>query len=265
MLFSGRPPRSFVVSAVRSAGVMTSNSTAVRATPRGPSTRATCSSKECLSGQPWTVSAIVTVTSSPAMATARTMSSSVTGRFSSGSITPASAWRTCASFTAIASRVAALRGPRSGSVPSGLARTVWHVFDIPALQVAIGLTFLFVVVALVCSTINELITTAVGLRARYPPAGHAQPAQRRHRDDGRGRADRPPLLQPPAHPGADPPGPRARHRVRSDGDDQVVAQAAVSLVPALEDIRRCADRPRRDLRGLWRRSTKRKRRQSRTG
>ena len=45
------------------------------------------------------------------------------------------------------------------------------MFDIPALQVAIGLTFLFVVVALVCSTVNEAISTAVGLRARFLQLG----------------------------------------------------------------------------------------------
>jgi hypothetical protein len=41
------------------------------------------------------------------------------------------------------------------------------VFDFPALDVAIGLVFLYVVVALVCSTVNEAISTAVGLRARF--------------------------------------------------------------------------------------------------
>jgi hypothetical protein len=38
--------------------------------------------------------------------------------------------------------------------------------DLPALDVAIGLVFLYVLLALVCSTINESIATAVGLRAR---------------------------------------------------------------------------------------------------
>jgi hypothetical protein len=43
--------------------------------------------------------------------------------------------------------------------------------DFPALDVAIGLIFLFVVLALVCSTLNETISTAIGLRARYLQVG----------------------------------------------------------------------------------------------
>jgi hypothetical protein len=43
--------------------------------------------------------------------------------------------------------------------------------DLPALDVAIGLVFLYVVLALVCSTVNESISTAVGLRARFLQAG----------------------------------------------------------------------------------------------
>src|SRR5207253_1732382 len=46
-------------------------------------------------GQPTTVSAIVTVTAPPSISTPRTMSSSVTGRRSSGSITRPSASSTC--------------------------------------------------------------------------------------------------------------------------------------------------------------------------
>jgi len=45
------------------------------------------------------------------------------------------------------------------------------VFDFPALDVAIGLVFVYIVLALVCSTINESISTAVGLRARFLQAG----------------------------------------------------------------------------------------------
>jgi hypothetical protein len=45
------------------------------------------------------------------------------------------------------------------------------VFDYPALDVAIGLVFVYIVLALVCSTINESISTAVGLRARYLQVG----------------------------------------------------------------------------------------------
>ena len=41
------------------------------------------------------------------------------------------------------------------------------MFDFPALDVAIGLIFLYVVLALVCSTANELIATATGLRAKF--------------------------------------------------------------------------------------------------
>ena len=43
--------------------------------------------------------------------------------------------------------------------------------DLPALDVAIGLVFVYPALALVCSTINESISTAVGLRARFLQAG----------------------------------------------------------------------------------------------
>ena len=45
------------------------------------------------------------------------------------------------------------------------------MFDFPALQVAIGLVFLFIVLALAATTVNEAIATAVGLRARYLQLG----------------------------------------------------------------------------------------------
>ena len=45
------------------------------------------------------------------------------------------------------------------------------MFDMPALDVAIGLVFLYIVLALICSTVNELISTAVGLRARFLQVG----------------------------------------------------------------------------------------------
>src|SRR4051794_18628437 len=41
------------------------------------------------------------------------------------------------------------------------------MFDFPALDVAIGLIFVYFALALVCSTANEAIATAVGLRARF--------------------------------------------------------------------------------------------------
>ena len=91
---AGLPPRSFVVSAMRSSGLITSNSSFTDVTPAtAPTSRATCSWKELRSGQPTTVSAIVTETSPPAIVTSRTMSSSVTGLRSSGSITLPSAAR----------------------------------------------------------------------------------------------------------------------------------------------------------------------------
>lgn len=43
--------------------------------------------------------------------------------------------------------------------------------DLPALDVAIGLVFLYVVLALVSTTINESISTAIGLRARFLQLG----------------------------------------------------------------------------------------------
>jgi hypothetical protein len=45
------------------------------------------------------------------------------------------------------------------------------VFDFPAVDVAIGLILLYVVLALVCSTLNEAFATAVGLRARFLERG----------------------------------------------------------------------------------------------
>jgi hypothetical protein len=41
----------------------------------------------------------------------------------------------------------------------------------PELDVAIGLVFLYIVLALLCSTVNESIATAIGLRARYLQLG----------------------------------------------------------------------------------------------
>ena len=43
--------------------------------------------------------------------------------------------------------------------------------DLPALDVAIGLIFLYVLLALVCTTINESISTMIGLRARFLQLG----------------------------------------------------------------------------------------------
>ncbi len=45
------------------------------------------------------------------------------------------------------------------------------MLDTPAFDVAIGLIFLFVTLALVCSTVNETLATALGLRARFLEAG----------------------------------------------------------------------------------------------
>ena len=50
-------------------------------------------------------------------------------------------------------------------------RSVVTMFDIPALDVAIGLLFLYFVLALVCSTVNEGISTALGMRARFLQLG----------------------------------------------------------------------------------------------
>lgn len=45
------------------------------------------------------------------------------------------------------------------------------MFDFPALEVAIGLAFLYFVLALLCSTVNEAISTATGLRSRFLQLG----------------------------------------------------------------------------------------------
>ena len=103
--FSGRPPRSFVVSADFSSGVITPKRSSTRSTPGTLATcSATCSWKELRSGQPATVSAIVTDTAPPSISSSRTMSSLVTGLRSSGSITRSSALR-------IASRSGVIQEP----------------------------------------------------------------------------------------------------------------------------------------------------------
>jgi hypothetical protein len=45
------------------------------------------------------------------------------------------------------------------------------MLNTPAFDVAIGLIFLYVTLALVCSTANEALATAIGLRARFLEAG----------------------------------------------------------------------------------------------
>jgi hypothetical protein len=45
------------------------------------------------------------------------------------------------------------------------------MFDFPALDVAIGLLFLYLVLALVCTSVNEAIMTALGMRARFLQLG----------------------------------------------------------------------------------------------
>src|SRR4051794_33024988 len=45
------------------------------------------------------------------------------------------------------------------------------MFDFPAFDVAIGLIFVYIVLALVCSTLNEAISTMIGLRARFLETG----------------------------------------------------------------------------------------------
>jgi len=90
------PPRSFFVSAARSSGLITSNSSETDSTPgNGRRCSLTWVSKLERSGQPATVSAIVTAMLPSATRTSRTMSSSVTGRFSSGSMTLPSASVIC--------------------------------------------------------------------------------------------------------------------------------------------------------------------------
>ena len=87
------PPRNLVVSAWRSSAVITSKPRATRSTPgTSRSTSTTCCWNESRNGQPAIVRAIVTRTSPPSISTPRTMSSSVTGRRSSGSITRSSAF-----------------------------------------------------------------------------------------------------------------------------------------------------------------------------
>jgi hypothetical protein len=45
------------------------------------------------------------------------------------------------------------------------------MFGSPALEILVGLVFLYFVLALVCSTVNEVISTAIGLRAKFLQQG----------------------------------------------------------------------------------------------
>src|SRR5262245_22110139 len=106
------PPRRRDTSAAFSSGLMTSNPSRTRVTPgTSPTNRLTCSWNESRNGQPATVSAIVTETEpSSSTRTSRTMSSSVTGRRNSGSMTFSSAFRMASRSGLIAASVpAALR------------------------------------------------------------------------------------------------------------------------------------------------------------
>ena len=88
------PPRSFVVSVWRSSGVITPKEREKPRTPgTGLSASSTWRSKESRSGQPAIVRTIVSETMPSSISMSRTMSSSVTGRCSSGSMTPARAAR----------------------------------------------------------------------------------------------------------------------------------------------------------------------------
>ena len=90
------------------------------------------------------------------------------------------------------------------------ACSVRRMPDMPALDVAIGLVFIYALVLFVCSTINESISTAVGLRARLLHKGilnllSAAPGDNRcrgrHRQEG---------LRPSARARLDPAGTQAR-------------------------------------------------------
>src|SRR6266576_3841756 len=96
---SGAPPRSFVVNACRSSGVITEKESEKPRTPgTAVSAWSTCFSKESRNGQPAIVRTIVSETTPSSTSMSRTMSSSVTGRCSSGSMT-------CSSAARIASRL----------------------------------------------------------------------------------------------------------------------------------------------------------------
>src|SRR5215216_910487 len=83
------------------------------------------------------------------------------------------------------------------------------MFDFPAFDVAIGLTFVYVVLALICSTLNEAISTAVGLRARFLQTGLVNLLSGAASDTAAGRATarrfyRHPLVQGLIKPGRAP-------------------------------------------------------------
>lgn len=61
--------------------------------------------------------------------------------------------------------------PGFGRSLSGRDCIVRRMFDFPALDVAIGLIFLYVVLSLVCTSANEAIASGVGLRARFLQLG----------------------------------------------------------------------------------------------
>ena len=98
---SGAPPRSFCVSACRSSGVITSkeSSTPVDARARRPEPAPPAAGTSRAAGSRRTVRTIVNATTPSWISTSRTMSSSVTGRRSSGSITCSRAFRTASRET----------------------------------------------------------------------------------------------------------------------------------------------------------------------
>ncbi len=102
---SETPPRSFAVSTDFSSGVMTVNESETDSIPSsGLSARSTWFSKLARSGQPATVSASSTSAREPTISARRIMSSSVTDRPSSGSMTAERA-------SSSSARVAAMRLP----------------------------------------------------------------------------------------------------------------------------------------------------------
>src|SRR5215208_6420375 len=95
------------------------------------------------------------------------------------------------------------------------------MFDFPAFDVAIGLIFVYIVLALVCSVLNETIATATGLRARFLETGLVNLLSGAASDTAAGRATARDFYRHPLVQGLIKPG-RAPHVDDESEDDEPV-------------------------------------------
>src|SRR5215210_103489 len=167
------PPRSRAVSAAFSSGLMTSKSVETVSIPgSGRSSRRICSSKLWRNGQPGTVRAIVTAIWLPSTLTSRTMPSSVTGFFSSGSMTLPSASVICCGVGCIATSLDTQEFLESQAVPDREALPV---------VVVVGVDVDFVVAPAgdpLCPLADLALGVVPALTARPGVEAHERPVRR---------------------------------------------------------------------------------------